>query len=173
LRKSGGIDPAAFCRLRYIIHIFLIDVYSMKKYSCYRTLIAIVLACLAVSGTAHADGDTKAPAAAQHYLAPEDITREDYDMMSDYAYRYDSCLDQVSQEQMDKQSDPLHVVDYAMKQCAPKLEELDRKMIARNFDPVYRQNFIGNVNRKSVNNTLRNVMMDMASRQSQASGPAQ
>jgi len=128
--------------------------------------------CLALSGIARADGGAATPGTdTHHYLAPEEITKEDYAMMSDYAYRYDACLNQVSQEQMDKLADPRHVVDYAMKQCASELEELDHKMIARNIDPDYRQGFISNVSRKSVNDTLRNVMMSMASRQSQA--PAQ
>ncbi len=129
---------------------------------------------LALPGHARADEGGTAPGAEpKNYLAPEEITKEDYAMMSDYAYRYDSCLNQISQEQMDKQPDPSHVVDYAMKQCAPELEELDHKMTARNFDPAYRQGFIGKVNRQSVNNTLRNVMMGMASRQSQSPDPTQ
>ena len=136
--------------------------------------VTMMLVYLALPGIARADGGAAGPATeAPHYLAPEDITKEDYDMMSDYAYRYDSCLNQVSQEQMDKLPDPRHVVDYAMKQCATELEELDHKMMARNFDPAYRQGFISNVNRKSVNDTLRNVMMGMASRQSQSPEPAQ
>jgi len=147
----------------------------MKQFSYNRTLsVTILFVYLALSGNARADGGTEAPGAgAPRYLAPEEITKEDYDMMADYAYRYDSCLDQISQEQMDKQPDPRHVVDYAMKQCAAELEELDRKMTARNFDPAYRQSFIGKVNRQSVNNTLRSVMMGMASRQSQSPDPAQ
>ena len=147
----------------------------MQHSSINRTLrFAIMIVYLALSGNARTDGSAAAPGTeAQHYLAPEEITKEDYDMMSDYAYRYDSCLSQVSQEQMGKLSDPRHVVDYAMKQCATELEELDHKMTARNFDPAYRQGFIGKVNRQSVNNTLRNVMLGMASRQSQSPDPAQ
>ena len=142
----------------------------MKHFSYNRTLGAtIMFVYLALSGNARADGNAGTPGAeAPRYLAPEEITSEDYDMMSDYAYRYDACLNQTAQEQMDKQPDPRHVVDYAMKQCAAELEELDRKMIARNFDPAYRQGFIGKVNRQAVNNTLRNVMMGMAARQSQS-----
>lgn len=147
----------------------------MQYFSVKRMLsITIIYIYLALSGNARADGNAAAPGeAAPHYLAPEDITSEDYDMMSDYAYRYDSCLNQTSQEQMNKQPDPRHVVDYAMKQCATELEELDRKMIARNFDPAYRQGYIGKVNRQSVNNTLRTVMMGMASSQSQPSDQTQ
>ena len=139
----------------------------MEHFSYNKTLdIIIMVIILALTGTARADEPAVAPGTkAPHYLAPEEITKEDYDMMSDYAYRYDTCLNNTSQEQMDKQPDPRHVVDYAMKQCAAELEELDRKMTARNFDPAYRQGFIGNVNRQSVNNTLRNVRMGMAARQ--------
>jgi hypothetical protein len=147
----------------------------MKQFSYNRTLgVTILIVYLALSGNARADGNAAASGTeTPHYLAPEEITKEDYDMMSDYAYRYDSCLNQTSQEQMDKQPDPRHVVDYAMKQCAVELEELDRKMTARNFDPAYRQGYIGKVNRQSVNNTLRSVMMGMASRQSQSPEPEQ
>lgn len=147
----------------------------MKYFSCTKALgVTIIFVNLAWSGNTRADESAAAPGAeAQHYLAPEEITSEDYDMMSDYAYRYDSCLNQASQEQMDKQPDPRHVVDYAMKQCAAELEELDRKMTARNFDPAYRLGFIGKINRQAVNNTLRNVMMGMAARQSQSPDQAQ
>ena len=147
----------------------------MKHFSYIRTLGAtVMLVCLALSGYVRGDASTEAPdAGTQHFLAPEEITSADYAMMSDYAYRYDDCLNQTSQKQMDKQPDPRHVVDYAMKLCAAELEELDRKMIARNFDPAYRQGFIGKVNRQAVNNTLRNVMMGMAARQTQSPDSAQ
>jgi len=147
----------------------------MEHFSYNRTLgVTIMFAYLAWSGYALADGNAGTSGAeAPRYLAPEEITSEDYDMMSDYAYRYDDCLNQTSQEQIDKQPDPRHVVDYAMKQCAVELEELDRKMIARNFDPAYRQGYIGKVNRQAVNNTLRNVMMGMAAQQSQSPDQAQ
>ena len=145
----------------------------MEHFSCNSTLVVtIMFVSLALCGNTRADGSSAAPGTeAPRYLAPEEITSEDYDMMSDYAYRYNACLNQTSQEQMDKQPDPRHVVDYAMKQCAAELEELDRKMTARNFDPAYRQGYIGKVNRHSVNNTLRNVMMGMASRQSPSPDP--
>ena len=147
----------------------------MEHCSYKRTLrVTIMFVCLAGSGYALAGENAGVPEAeAPRYLAPEEITSEDYDMMSDYAYRYDACLSQTSQEQMDKQPDPRHVVDYAMKQCAAELEELDRKMIARNFDPAYRQGYIGKVNRQSVNNALRNVMVGMAGRQNQTPDQAQ
>lgn len=144
----------------------------MEHFSCNSTLaVTIMFVALALCGNARADGSAVTPGAeAPRYLAPEEITSEDYDMMADYAYRYDACLNQTSLEQIDKQPDPRHVVDYAMKQCAAELEELDRKMIARNFDPAYRQGYIGKVNRHAVNNTLRNVMMGMAN---QSPVPAQ
>ena len=132
---------------------------------------AVLLVCLSVTGNLLAAGSTDTTGSgAPQYLTSAQITQEDYDMMADYAYRYDSCLNQTSMEQMDKQADPRHVVDYAMKQCAADLEELDRKMTERNIDPAYRQGFIGKINRQSVNNTLRNVMMGMAARQSQTPG---
>jgi len=136
--------------------------------------VAFSLALLFMSGAVRADGTEEAAATeAPHYLAPEEITREDYDMMSDYASRYANCLDTTSLEQMNNMADPRQVVDYAMKQCASELEELDRKMTERNIDPAYRQGFIGKVNHKAVNNTLHTVMMAAAARQSQSPAPAQ
>ena len=146
------------------------ELYRYKK----RLPLAAMLVCLVLSGNCQATGETDATGAeAQQYLTPEQITKDDYDMMSEYAYRYDSCLNETSMEQMDQMPDPRHVVDYAMKQCAAELEELDHKMTARNFDPAYRQGFIGKVNRQSVNNALRMVMVGMAARQSLAPAPAQ
>jgi len=147
------------------------------KQSIYNKMmpVGVLFVFLVLSGTSRAEGnDVQSPGTeSPHYLAPEEITREDYDMMSDYASRYAACLDQTSMEQMNIQADARHVVDYAMKQCAVELEELDRKMTEKNIDPTYRQGFIGKVNHQAVNNTLRNVMMAMAARQSQSPAPAQ
>ncbi|MGH8119959.1 MAG: hypothetical protein ACRESK_05020, partial [Gammaproteobacteria bacterium] len=126
------------------------------KQSLYNKMlpVAVFLGFLAVSGSIRADDSGEATSTeTPRYLAPEEITREDYDMMSNYASRYAACLDQTSMEQMNNHADPRRVVDYAMKQCAAVLEELDRKMTERNIDPAYRQGFIGKINHQAVNNT--------------------
>ena len=104
------------------------------------------------------------------YITPEEMTQADYDLMAEYAYRYEACLNQASLSQIDTQPDVRHAVDYAMKQCAVELEELDQKLTARNIDPTFRLGFIGKINRDATNNTLRNMMMAFAARQSGETG---
>lgn len=100
-------------------------------------------------------------------ITPANMTREDGYMLKEHASRYNECLTETSVGQLQAEDDPRRVVDHAMKACAVKLEELDRKMKARNFDPDFRKGYIRTVSNRSANNVLRIVMMGMAARDNQ------
>ncbi|MBI4006400.1 MAG: hypothetical protein HY356_06990 [Gammaproteobacteria bacterium] len=99
------------------------------------------------------------------YLDSNEITEDDYNMMMDYATRYDQCLNEKSFAEINNYNDPRHVVDTAMKQCAFELEELNQQMSDRKFPPIYRQKFIQRTSNRAAGDTLRIIMMEMASRQ--------
>ncbi len=99
------------------------------------------------------------------YLTPEKMTREDHALLAEYSDNYNGCLADTSINQMNSQSDPRHVVDFAMKHCAGILEELNQKMTEKNFDPDFRQSYIHRVSNQAANGMLRMVMMGMANRQ--------
>jgi hypothetical protein len=102
------------------------------------------------------------------YITPDKMTREDHMMIAEYSDNYNGCLQDTSIEQMNTRDDPRHVVDYAMKHCAGILEELDLKMIEKNFEPDFRQGYIRRTSNQAANGMLRLVMMAMANRQSAA-----
>ena len=107
------------------------------------------------------------------YITPDKLTREDKMMLSDYSNRYETCMNETSVAQLQSQDDPRHVVDFAMKQCAVELENLNMEMTARNIDPNFRQGYIRHITNHSVNRTLRMVMIGMANRQQGPVPPAE
>ena len=113
--------------------------------------------------------------AQQEYLTPDKMTPEDREMLTEYSNNYNNCLTETSIQQMQHQADPRHVVDFAMKHCAVELETLNTKMIARNFDPAFRQGYLRRVSMQGANQTLKVVMIGMANQQSssEAEQPAQ
>jgi hypothetical protein len=129
--------------------------------------IAAVSICFLLAGNATADeaGGKDAAQDAQ-YLLPDRMTEEDRTMLSEYSGSYNQCLTKTSNEQMNDQTDVRHIVDYAMKQCAATLEQLDQKMMARNFEPNFRLGYIHRVSKQGANIALRNAMVGMAARQS-------
>lgn len=135
----------------------------------FRSVIVLVLPVLCGTVNAEDGGTGSLPSP---YITPEEMTQADYDLMAEHAYRYEACLNQASMSQIDTQPDVRHAVDYAMKQCAMELEELDKKLTARNIEPAFRLGFIGKINRQATTNTLRNMMMAFAARQSQEAEPA-
>ena len=104
---------------------------------------------------------------ANKYLTPDKMTREDYNMLNEYSASYNQCLAETSLKQMETQSDPRTVVDFAMKLCAARLEELNQKMIDHNYEPNFRESYIHRISNRGANSTLRIVMMGMAAKQSQ------
>jgi hypothetical protein len=98
------------------------------------------------------------------YLTPDKMTQADYDLLNEYSDNYNGCLSNTSIEQMNSQSDPLHVVDFSMKHCANIMEELNQKMIEKNFDPDFRQSYVHRASKNAANEMLRMVMMGMANR---------
>ncbi len=110
----------------------------------------------------------EAETAKTDYIMPNEMSRDDQKMLSEYTNRYDYCMGETSLQQMQVQDDPRHVVDFAMKKCATELENLNMEMTARNFDPNFRQGYIKRISNRSANQTLKIVMMGMARKQSAA-----
>ena len=104
---------------------------------------------------------------AEEYLTPDKMTRDDYEMLNEYSASYNQCLAESSIKQMDTQSDPRVVVDFAMKLCAVHLEELNQKMIDHKYEPNFRESYIHRISNRGANTALRIVMMGMATKQSQ------
>lgn len=137
----------------------------------HNNAILFLLACMVTySGATLADDVSPASPTDKDpaVITPANMSREDGNLLREYAARYNECLTETSIERMQDENDPLHVVDHAMKACAFKLEELDQKMAARNFDPDFRRGYIHNVSNRGANNVLRTVMMSMAARQNQS-----
>ncbi len=107
------------------------------------------------------------------YITPDQLSREDRMMLSDFSNRYETCMNETSVAQLQIQEDPRDVVDYSMKKCAVELENLNMEMTARNFDPNFRQGYIHHVTNHSVNKTLRMVMIGMANRQQTPTPPVE
>lgn len=110
----------------------------------------------------------EAETAKTDYIMPNEMTRDDQKMLSEYTNRYDYCMGETSVQQMQVQDDPRHIVDFAMKKCATDLENLNMEMTARNFEPNFRQGYIKRISNRSANQTLKIVMMAMARKQSAA-----
>lgn len=100
------------------------------------------------------------------YLQPGDFTEDDYAMITDHKAEYNDCLNEKAAIAIENQTDPRQVVNTAMKACAGILEDLDRRMTARNVLPAFRQGYIRRVNTEGANTVLRAVMMAMANRES-------
>ena len=102
------------------------------------------------------------------YLTPDQMTEEDYAKLSDSAAEYDACLSDKSAEQLNNYNDPRQVVDTAMKQCVPVLENLKSWMIERKFPPGFANHYIRKTVNRTVTEVLPKVMMQTAARQSAA-----
>lgn len=118
----------------------------------------MLLPCMVV---ADEETTTDMPAQ-QEYITPDKMTREDRLMVNEYVQNYNNCLTRTSIEQMKIQTDPRYIVDFAMKQCAMELENLNKKMIDRNFEPNFRESYLHRVSTNSANKTLQAVMYNIA-----------
>ena len=99
------------------------------------------------------------------YLSQDQVTREDYNMMSEFSDAYDECLTDTSRAEVANYDDPRHVVDVAMKQCAVKLEELNDWLTEKRFPPSFKRGYIKRLSGKSVRRVMPEVMFMMSSKQ--------
>lgn len=127
-----------------------------------------VILCVASTICLAADESGTDTTVENTYITPDQLTRDDWSMISEHTDNYNNCLSTTSIEQLQSQADPRNVVDYAMKHCAVELETLDKKMIERNYDPSFRFGYLHRISNNGANNTLRMVMMTMANQPSQS-----
>lgn len=167
------VDSGSGWRLRYVF-AFYIDTTNMNfsfAQITKQTSVISLLFFIPLSGMAGELPEVPALPQAE-YITPDKMTREDHIMIAEYTDNYNGCLQDTSIEQMNTQEDPRHVVDYAMKHCAGILEELDQKMIEKNFEPNFRQGYIRRISNQAANGMLRLVMMAMANRSAAQTEPA-
>ncbi len=99
------------------------------------------------------------------YLSQDQVTREDYNTMSEFSSAYDECLTDTSRAEVANYNDPRHVVDIAMKQCAVKLEELYAWFTERRFPPSFIKGYIRKLSGKSVRQVMPEVMFMISNKQ--------
>ena len=99
------------------------------------------------------------------YLSQDQVTREDYNTMSEFGIAYDECLTDTSRAEVANYDDPRHVVDFAMKHCAVKLEELNAWFIEKKFPPSFKKGYIKRLSGKSVRRIMPEVMFMMSTKQ--------
>ncbi len=99
------------------------------------------------------------------YLSQDQVTREDYNTMSEFGSAYDECLTNTSRAEVANYDDPRHVVDIAMKQCAVKLEELYAWFTERRFPPSFIKGYIRKLSGKSVRQVMPEVMFMISNKQ--------
>lgn len=99
------------------------------------------------------------------YISQSDVTKEDYNTMSEYGDAYDVCLQDTSRAEIPNYNDPRHVVDVAMKKCAVKLEELNEWLTEKRFPPGFKQRHIRKLSSDSVGGVMPQIMFLMSSKQ--------
>ena len=99
------------------------------------------------------------------YLSQDQVTREDYSTMNEFKDAYDECMTETSRAEVVNYSDPRHVVDVAMKQCAVKLEELNDWLTEKRFPPGFKKGYIRKISNKSVRQVMPEVMFMMSNKQ--------
>ncbi len=99
------------------------------------------------------------------YLSQDQVTREDYSTMNEFKDAYDECMTETSRAEVANYSDPRHVVDVAMKQCAVKLEELNEWLTEKRFPPSFKKGYIKRLSGKSVRRVMPEVMFIMSTKQ--------
>ena len=98
------------------------------------------------------------------YLSQDQVTREDYNTMSEFGISYDECLNDTSRAEATNYNDPRRVVDVAMKKCAVKLEKLNDWLTEKRFPPSFRKGYIRKISGKSVRQVMPQVMFLMSAK---------
>lgn len=99
------------------------------------------------------------------YISQSDVTRENYNMMSEFGTAYDECLTESAHIEVPNYNDPRHVVDVAMKQCAVKLEELNAWFIEKRYPPDFIKRHIKKLSSGSVRQIMPKIMFMMSTKQ--------
>ena len=130
----------------------------LTKFALFLSILIPV--CVVAGGEDEIDSKLK-----QEYLPQDQVTREDYNTMSEFGISYDECLVDTSRAEVANYNDPRHVVDVAMKKCAVKLEELHDWLTKKRFPPNCKKGHIRKLSGKSVRKVMPQVMYLMSTKQ--------
>ncbi|MCH9047606.1 MAG: hypothetical protein IH836_01470 [Proteobacteria bacterium] len=130
----------------------------LTKFALFLSILIPV--CVVAGGEDEIDSKLK-----QEYLSQDQVTREDYNTMSEFGISYDECLADTSRAEVANYNDPRHVVDVAMKKCAVKLEELNDWLTEKRFPPNFKKGHIRKLSGKSVRKVMPQVMFLMSTKQ--------
>ncbi|MCH8078405.1 MAG: hypothetical protein IIA06_01320 [Proteobacteria bacterium] len=130
----------------------------LTKFALFLSILIPV--CVVAGGEDEIDSKLK-----QEYLSQDQVTREDYNTMSEFGISYDECLVDTSRAEVANYNDPRHVVDVAMKKCAVKLEELNDWLTEKRFPPNFKKGHIRKLSGKSVRKVMPQVMYLMSTKQ--------
>ena len=93
-----------------------------------------------------------------------DFTQEEYQKVSETSGEYRNCLNETALSQIDKENDARVIADYAMKNCAPILEEVYEYLVSENYAPEAVKRLLKSVANHASNKLLRNLMQAIAIR---------
>jgi len=132
-----------------------------KRLTKFALFLSILIPVCVIAGRE----DKVDPKLKPEYLSQDQVTREDYNTMSEFGISYDECLADTSRAEVANYNDPRHVVDVAMKKCAVKLEELNDWLTKKRFPPNFKKSHIRKLSGKSVRKVMPQVMFLMSTKQ--------
>jgi len=132
-----------------------------KRLTKFALFLSILIPVCVIAGRE----DKVDPKLKPEYLSQDQVTREDYNTMSEFGISYDECLADTSRAEVANYNDPRHVVDVAMKKCAVKLEELNDWLTDKRFPPNFKKGHIRKLSGKSVRKVMPQVMFLMSTKQ--------
>ncbi|TDJ17423.1 MAG: hypothetical protein E2O62_05270 [Gammaproteobacteria bacterium] len=132
-----------------------------KRLTKFALFLSILIPVCVIAGRE----DKVDPKLKPEYLSQDQVTREDYNTMSEFGISYDECLADTSRAEVANYNDPRHVVDVAMKKCAVKLEELNDWLTEKRFPPNFKKGHIRKLSGKSVRKVMPQVMFLMSTKQ--------
>ncbi len=132
-----------------------------KRLTKFALFLSILIPVCVVAG-GEDEVDTKLE---PEYLSQDQVTREDYNTMSEFGISYDECLADTSRAEVANYNDPRHVVDVAMKKCAVKLEVLNDWLTEKRFPPNFKKGHIRKLSGQSVRKVMPQVMFLISTKQ--------
>lgn len=106
-----------------------------------------------------------ADADSANYRLPEEMTRDDWDVINTAHGDYRACLQEKMIESAADSDDPRVISNQVLELCSIILIKLDQDLGERNINPIFTQRYIYNMKNKAAQKLLRNLMMMIASRQ--------
>jgi len=83
---------------------------------------------------------------------------EEYQKVAEASGDYRNCLNDSAMGQIEQQNDIRIIADYAMKACAPVLENLYNYLASANYDPEAIKPLLGSISNRAANKILSNLM---------------